>query len=76
MDNKKKLIKMKSIGRECKRVREENNVSQRELASKIGVCQSLISYFERGEADSAYILLHYIMFFGFEEIFKSGGIGL
>lgn len=54
-------VMTKKIGRLCKYFREDvMEISQREVAEELKVNQSIISHFERGNNDSASILIYYI----------------
>lgn len=59
---KKKEYRLRYIGIYAKGIRERLGYTQRKAAKKLEVSQTLISLFENGKTDSAYLL------FGYENI--------
>lgn len=58
-DNRKELLKL--VGFRCKRFRLEMGRTQKEVAIDCGCHNSNVSAFERGDNDSATLLLWYIL---------------
>ena len=56
----KKWDVCKQVGMICKLKRIEMNVSQKDMAETLGVTPGLISQFENGISNSAFILVGYI----------------
>lgn len=58
-DKKKNLLKL--VGARCKRFRLEMGHTQKEVAKECGCHNTNVSAFERGENDSATLLLWYVL---------------
>lgn len=54
------------IGKNLKRVRQENEVTIRELAIKLGVTQNTIVNFEKGESNNLILFFNYCYLFDVE----------
>lgn len=54
------LYNMKRVGAACREYRKNLGLTQKAVAVEIGVSKELISAFENGRANNAYILLWYL----------------
>lgn len=57
---------LKIIGGTFRRVRQENNLTVREIADIIGVTQNTICNFERGESNNLILFIAYWYLFNIE----------
>lgn len=53
-------IKLECIGEICKKHREKLRITQKQIAKETGYTQAMISLFEKGKLNNAYILSWYI----------------
>lgn len=61
MNNGKEILQI--IGKKLKQVRQENKVTIREMAIKLGVTQNTIVNFEKGESNNLVLFLNYCYLF-------------
>ena len=52
------------VGLICREVREREKLTMDHVARATGINQSMISRFERGEKNSYWLLLYYVLFLG------------
>lgn len=57
ISEKERILKL--IGFHARCIRKSKKYTQRDVAEKLKVSHALISLFERGETDSAYLLYFY-----------------
>ncbi len=56
----RKDLYLKQLGELCKDFRKSKGYTQKQVANELGISPNVISVFERGKTDSAYILFWYI----------------
>ena len=52
------------VGLLCREKRQQEKLSMEHIAKATGINQSMISRFERGEKNSYWLLLYYVLFLG------------